>query len=192
VIPRRRWAPPQCCCVFPVFHRAGRDLASRPNHRWASCSRPCSSVRKMASPPRRRASPGALPHGRAHARVLDQAVAFVHLSRAWRTRPRDRAVPTYPLRLGVRVPDHPRTRSIPWSWPPQLRRRPALFHRHQPLLASAIFPLLFPRRKIQSVAATALLPLWLASKQQTCCSDLASQGLATCCLPIFRDSCKNQ
>jgi hypothetical protein len=48
---RRCWAPPPRCCVSPVFRRAGRDLASRPNHRWASCSRPCSSVRKMVSPP---------------------------------------------------------------------------------------------------------------------------------------------
>jgi hypothetical protein len=52
VIPRRCWAPPPRCRVSPVFHHDDRDLASRPNHRWASRSRLCSSVRKMASPQR--------------------------------------------------------------------------------------------------------------------------------------------
>jgi hypothetical protein len=63
VIPRRRWAPPPRCRVSPVFHHDSRDLASRPNHRWASRSRPCSSVRKMVSPLRGApplSTPGAL------------------------------------------------------------------------------------------------------------------------------------
>jgi hypothetical protein len=81
-------------------------LRSQPNHRWESRYRPCSSVRNKASPPRRRASPGASPHGGAHARVLDQAVPFVHLSRARRTRPRCPDLPSPPRRASARPPSH--------------------------------------------------------------------------------------
>jgi hypothetical protein len=156
VISCRRWAPPPCCCVFPVFHRVGRDLASRPNHCWASRSRPCSSVRKMASPPRRRASPGASPHGRAHARVLDQAVAFVHLSSARRTRPRCPDLPSPPRRASARPPSHTR-RSLELATPTSTLNCSVPPPPTSPCLCSLPFGF-FPRRKIQSVATTTLPP----------------------------------
>jgi hypothetical protein len=138
---------------FPSAYTRG----SQPNRRWASRSRPCSSVRKMV--PRRAEPP---PFGRCStpgASVCSRVPVHIHAHALprWRTAASPR-VPQ-PQRRGARAALSRYRRAIARNWPPQLRREPALFHHRQPLLASTLLPLVFPRRKIRGVAATALLPL---------------------------------